>query len=75
MKIYNGENVAITVVTDGNADVVIEAKSFAEVNVSKDVEFNSDCFYIEEKGAWYAIDARHTDADLEIYSEWRTSWT
>ena len=67
MRIYNGEDVTITVVTDGNADVVIQPRSFADVNVSKDVEFNSDSFYIQEDGAWYATEAGHSGAELEIY--------
>lgn len=73
MRVYNGEDVAITVVTDGNPDVTIQPKSFAEVSVTEDAVFNSDAFYVENQGSWYAAEAGHTGADLEIYSEGSSS--
>lgn len=65
MRIYNGENIAITVVTDGNEDVVIQPKEFATIETN--ANFNSDSFYIEENGDWYAKENGSTGADLEIY--------
>lgn len=65
MRIYNGENVAITVVSDGNADVVIQPKSFATIET--DASFNSDSFYVQEGGEWYAKDSNDGNV-MEIYS-------
>lgn len=79
MRIFNGEDVAITIVSDGNADVVIQPKEYATVeidHVSKGNQdgvhnFGSDSFYVEEEGAWYGNwkgeDSMSTVADLEIY--------
>lgn len=61
MRVYNGENMAITVVTDSST-TVIDGKSFATVET--DAPFNSDSFYIEEDGAWYA---KENGPCLEIY--------
>ena len=64
--VYNGENTAITIVTDGNADVVVQPKSFATIET--DATFNSDSFYVQEDGEWYAKENGDTGADFEIYS-------
>lgn len=65
MRIFNGENTAITVVTDGNADVVVPARSFATINT--EANFNSDSFYVQEDGEWYAKDSNDGNV-MEIYN-------
>ncbi|MHB8122613.1 MAG: hypothetical protein ACYDG4_10710 [Desulfuromonadaceae bacterium] len=66
-KIFNGENFEITVVTDLQ-DVVIPAKSYAEVAIPENVTFNSDSFYVQEEGDWYAKSENcGSGADIEIY--------
>ena len=65
MRIYNGENTAITIVTDGNADVVIQPYSFATIET--EANFNSDSFYVQEDGEWYAKDSNDGNV-MEIYS-------
>jgi len=66
-KIFNGENFDITVVTDLR-DVVIPAKSYAEVAIPENVTFNSDSFYVQEEGDFYAkTENCGSGADIEIY--------
>lgn len=67
IRVHNGENMDITVVTD-YCNVTILAKSSAIVEVDEDAEFNSGEFYVEEDGDWYAkADNCYTGADIEIY--------
>ena len=67
-KIYNGENFDITVVIDLQ-DVVIPAKSYTEVVIPENVTFNSDSFYVQEEGNFYAkYENCHSGADIEIYT-------
>lgn len=66
MRVYNGEDMAITIVTDGNADVVIQPGEYATIET--DAAFNSDGFYVQEDGDWYAKENGSTGADLEIYN-------
>lgn len=69
MKIYHAENVAITVVSEGNADVVIPAKEFAVIEAV--LPFNTPEFYVEEEGEWYAkVENCTSGADVEIYLEY-----
>lgn len=71
-KIYNGTGATITIITDGNADLVIEPECFGKVNLSADADFNAPngSFYVEEEGNFYAKhDNCQTGADIEIYLE------
>ena len=71
MKIYNGENIDITLVTDlGNT--VIPAKEIKEVEVPEDAILNlkDDSMYVQEEGNWYSkTENCETGADMEIYNE------
>ena len=71
-KVYNGENIDITVVTDlGNT--VIPSREIVEVEIPEDAVFGTDTFYVEEQGSWYSnIKGTHScesGADMEIYLE------
>lgn len=70
-RIYNGTNATITVITDGNADLVIESECFGEVELSEDASFNAPdgSFYVEEEGIFYLSHDCTTDADFEIRKE------
>ena len=65
LKVFNGENVAITVVTNFDNDTVIQPKSFAIIET--EATFNSDNFYVEQEGKWLGKINGSTGADLEIY--------
>lgn len=64
LKVYNNENSAITVVTNFDCDTVIEAKSFAIIEIY--AKFNTDDFYVQEEGNYYARENGVSGADLEI---------
>ena len=71
MKIFNGENIDITLVTD-LGDTVIPAKTTVEVEVSEEAILNlkDDSMYVQEEGNWYSkTENCFTGADMEIYSE------
>ena len=74
MKIYNGENIDITLVTD-LGDTVIPAKTAVEVEIPEDAILNlkDDSMYVQEEGSWYSnrrgIDSCESGADMEIYLE------
>ena len=69
--IYNGTDSTITVVTNGNPDLVIESEEFGEVNLLEGASFNSPdgSFYVEEEGTFYLSHDCTTDADYEIRKE------
>ncbi|AHD06426.1 hypothetical protein [Paenibacillus larvae] len=69
MKVYNGENIAITIVSDGNPDVSIPPKGVTEINLDlNEHRFNEGSFYILEEGDWYAkTEHCASGADIEIY--------
>ena len=71
VKIYNGTNSTITVVTDDNLDLVIESEEFGEVNLADDAVFGEDTFYVQEEGRFYLQhkDTQITNADYEILVE------
>jgi len=71
MKIYNGENINITIVTD-LGDTIIPAKTTVEVEIPEDAVLNlhDASMYVEEEGSWYSkTEQCGTGADMEIYSE------
>jgi len=71
MKIYNDENIDITVVTD-LGDTVIPSKEIVEVEIPEDAILNlkDDSLYVQEEGNWYSkTEQCFTGADMEIYSE------
>ena len=71
MRIYNGENMDITLVTD-LGDTVIPAKTMVEVEIPEDaiLSLKDDTMYVQEEGSWYSkTEQCHTGADMEIYSE------
>ena len=70
-KIYNKTDRTITVVTDGNPDLVIESECFGELKLREDAIFNSPdgSFYVEEEGRFYLSHDKLTDADFEISLE------
>ena len=71
MKIYNGENIDITVVTD-LGDTVIPAKTTVEVEVPEEAILNlkDDSMYVQEEGNWYSkTEHCEAGADMEIYLE------
>jgi len=71
MKIFNGENIDITLVTDlGNT--VIPTKTTVEVEVPEDAILNlrDDSMYVQEEGSWYSkTEYCFIGADMEIYLE------
>ena len=68
LKIYNGEDRDITIVTDFET-VVIKAKDCKMVWVGSDAQFNTGDFYVEEEGNWYAkTEHCNTGCDIEIYN-------
>ncbi|QHZ53385.1 hypothetical protein [Paenibacillus larvae] len=78
MKVYNGEKIVITVVSDGNEDVTVHPQSIVEINLDLmgkenpdgKHRFNDDSFYILEEGDWYAkTEHCGSGADIEIYAE------
>jgi len=71
MKIYNGENIDITLVTD-LGDTVIPAKTTVEVEIPEDAILNlhDHTMYVQEEGNWYSkTEQCFTGADMEIYLE------
>lgn len=72
MKVYNGENIAITIVSDGNPDINIPPLEVAEINLDimnvHFFNFPDGSFYILEEGDWYAkTEHCGSGADIEIY--------
>lgn len=67
-RVYNGEEFAITVVSDGNEDVVIEPGETVEIDLTDEHHFNDDSFYVQEEGEWYAKEADHYGGRIEIYN-------
>jgi hypothetical protein len=65
VRVFNGSNEVITVVTNFNNDTVMEPKTFAEVET--EAAFNSDDFYVENAGRWRGKVNGTTGADVEIY--------
>ncbi|MNW44024.1 hypothetical protein D3C74_212380 [compost metagenome] len=61
--IYNGSEIKITIVSDGNKDVVIPSGEFAKIELdllSRDNpdgihKFNDDSFYVQGEGDWIEI--------------------
>jgi len=71
MRIYNGENIDITIVTD-LGDAIVPAKTTVEVEVPETAILNlhDDSMCVQEEGSWYSkTEQCHTGADMEIYSE------
>ena len=71
MKIYNGENIDVTLATD-LGDTVIPAKTTVEVEVPETaiLSLKDDTMYVQEEGMWYSkTEQCHTGADMEIYRE------
>jgi hypothetical protein len=75
--VFNGENYAITVVSDGNPDTVIPAKGMVEIdldlctshNLNGAHVFNQGSFYVLEDGDWtLKYENNYTGYDLEIYN-------
>lgn len=68
-KIYNGTDRTITVVTDGNPNLVIGPKSFEEVDLPEDAVFNAPdgSFYVEEEGEFYVGHQDYPKDELVIY--------
>ena len=67
LNIFNGEEKAITIVTDLET-VVIPGKSNEVVKMGIDAEWNTGDFYVEEEGNWYAKKWGATGTCLEIYN-------
>ena len=70
-KIYNKTNQAITVVTEGNANLIINSECFGKLDLREDASFNNSdgSFYVEEEGSFYLSHDKITDADFEISAE------
>lgn len=68
-RIYNGEEIAITVVSDGNDDVVINPGETVEIELNDEHNFNANdgSFYVQEEGEWYAKEVDSYGGRIEIY--------
>lgn len=63
-EVYNGEDCAITLVTDNNPDVIIQPYESVVIELSIDAVI-SDSFYIVEDGEWYT---KENGGRVEIYN-------
>lgn len=66
-RVYNGEDHAITLVSDGNPDVLIQPYQTIEITISTDTVI-SDSFYVVEEGEWYTKEGKDLDGRVEIYN-------
>lgn len=67
-RVYNGEEINITIVSDGNPDVVIEPGETVEIGLTDEHRFNDDSFYVQEEGDWYAKEVDSYGGRIEIYN-------
>lgn len=67
IKIYNGEDKEITIVTDIDS-VTIPSRRSAEVRITEGAVFQQAEFFVLEAGNYYAKISTFANVDVEIYN-------
>lgn len=67
-RVYNGESTVVTVVSDGNEDIVIQPGETVEMNLTDEHLLSDDALYVQEEGDWYFKEVSGFGGRIEIYN-------